>query len=178
MDCVRARGPQVSVDELARAAGVSKPVLYDLFGSRRGLAVAVADELADLVERELVEAIDPSRPPAPAWVIRSFVTAVLRIAGDDKHLYRFTVQSLRASDQSLLDNPLAARLRERASAFIDLASPTIDGVTASILLDGLFGFLLGATESWLSSGEPIPSTTLVDRLADALFAAWSMAFAG
>src|SRR5581483_949637 len=49
--CVRGRGPHVSVDELARASGVAKPVLYDVFGDRRGIAAAVAGELADMIER-------------------------------------------------------------------------------------------------------------------------------
>ena len=48
-----------SMDELAQRAGVSKPVIYDQFGSKEGLVVAVVDAMGI----ELNEAI---RPPSTA----------------------------------------------------------------------------------------------------------------
>src|SRR4051812_23805234 len=49
----------VSMDAVARAAGVSKGTLFHRFGSRAGLAMALLDE----AERELQEAV--LRGPAP-----------------------------------------------------------------------------------------------------------------
>src|SRR3954453_4241662 len=49
----------VSMDAVARAAGVSKGTLFHRFGSRAGLAMALLDE----AERELQEAL--LRGPAP-----------------------------------------------------------------------------------------------------------------
>jgi len=170
--CVRERGPQVSMDELARAGGVSKPVLYDVFGDRRGIAIAVASELADTVERDLWASVSSSHPE-PAGLIRGLVTTVLDIVHDDTNLYRFTVQDLRASGAGLLDNPLAARLHDRASVLIARGSPALGAGTASILADGLFGFLLAATESWLAQGARVGRDSLVEHLSTALHAAWA-----
>src|SRR4051794_28253097 len=53
---------ELSIDEIARRAGVAKGLLYYYFGSKRGLYVAVVEQAA----RELGERIesDPTRPPA------------------------------------------------------------------------------------------------------------------
>lgn len=171
--CVRERGPHVSVDELARASGVSKPVLYDVFGDRRGIAAAVAGELADMIERDVWASLSASYPPEPASLVRGLVAAVIDLAGDDTNLYHFTVQDLRASGAGLLDNPLAARLHERASALIALGSPTLGAGVVSIIANGLFGFLLAATESWLARGQRVSRDALVERLTVALLAAWA-----
>lgn len=47
MDSIRARGPELSLDDIAADSGVSKPVIYGHFGDRLGLADAVAVELGD-----------------------------------------------------------------------------------------------------------------------------------
>jgi AcrR family transcriptional regulator len=38
-------GPQVSMDEIATEAGITKPIVYRHFGDRRGLAVALRDSV-------------------------------------------------------------------------------------------------------------------------------------
>ena len=43
---VRREGPGVSMDEIAREAGVTKPIVYRTFGDREGLTQAVADRFA------------------------------------------------------------------------------------------------------------------------------------
>lgn len=170
--CVRERGPRVSVDELARAGGVSKPVLYDVFGDRRGIAIAVASELADTIERDLWASLDGRLPQDPGRLIRRLVATVLDIVSEDTNLYHFTVQHLRTSGSGLLDNPLAARLHDRASALIAQGSSTVEVGAGAILADGLFGLLLAATESWLAQGEGVARDSLVDLLSNALHAAW------
>jgi AcrR family transcriptional regulator len=51
----------IQIDDIARAAGISKGLLYHYFGSKRGFYVAIVEEAA----RELLEAtkIDPALPP-------------------------------------------------------------------------------------------------------------------
>lgn len=173
--CVREHRPHVSVDELARAAGVSKPVLYDQFGDRRGITAAVAGELADLIERDVWASLAASSPPEPSNLVRGLVASVLDLVGDDTNLYHFAVQDLRASGAGLLDNPLAARLHARASVVLAVSWPSLDVATLSILVDGLFGFLLTATESWLARGRHTARDSLVEPLSAALLAGWATA---
>lgn len=59
---VRREGPAVSMDAIAREAGVTKPIVYRAFGDREGLTAAVADrfagELAESLERAIADEPD------------------------------------------------------------------------------------------------------------------------
>lgn len=59
---VRREGPGVSMDAIAREAGVTKPIVYKAFGDREGLTGAVAErfagELAGALESAIGQASD------------------------------------------------------------------------------------------------------------------------
>ena len=55
MGAIRVHGPDVSVDDMAAAAGVSKPVLYGEFGDKVGIGEAIAVELGERGERVVIE---------------------------------------------------------------------------------------------------------------------------
>ena len=54
---VRREGPGVSMDEIAGEAGVTKPIVYRVFGDREGLTNAVADHFANEIASALGTAI-------------------------------------------------------------------------------------------------------------------------
>ncbi len=54
---VRRKGPGVSMDEIAAEAGVTKPIIYRVFGDREGLTKALADRFADALAASLQQAI-------------------------------------------------------------------------------------------------------------------------
>src|SRR5687767_9352093 len=54
---VRREGPNVSMDEIAAEAGVTKPIVYRAFGDREGLTKALADRFADELAASLQGAI-------------------------------------------------------------------------------------------------------------------------
>ncbi len=58
LDVFRSGGLTTPLDEVARAAGVSKGTIYHRFGSRRGLIDAVVDELVAVQLRGIVEAVE------------------------------------------------------------------------------------------------------------------------
>lgn len=51
MNAVRRNGGACSLDDMARAAGVSKLVLYSAFGDKQGVAYAIAVSLSKRLER-------------------------------------------------------------------------------------------------------------------------------
>ncbi|HEX4108626.1 MAG TPA: TetR/AcrR family transcriptional regulator [Solirubrobacteraceae bacterium] len=53
----------VSMDEIAGAVGVTKPVLYTHFGSKEGLYVSCLARLAEPLVKHVQEAVDPGEPP-------------------------------------------------------------------------------------------------------------------
>ena len=50
---VREEGPRATMEAMAAAGGVTKPILYRHFGDRRGLVAAIGERF----QRELGEAI-------------------------------------------------------------------------------------------------------------------------
>src|SRR5437588_11522378 len=57
---VRREGPGASMDDIAREAGITKPIIYRAFGDRDGLTNAVADlfagELRDVLQTAITQA--------------------------------------------------------------------------------------------------------------------------
>jgi len=67
LEVFRERGLGTALDEVARAAGVSKGTIYHRFGGRRGLIDAVVDDLvAERIEGILVE-VEGIDDPAEAF---------------------------------------------------------------------------------------------------------------
>jgi AcrR family transcriptional regulator len=77
----------VTMDEVARAAGVAKGTVFNRFGDRAGLALALLDEH----ERELQEAILRGPPPLgpgapPRERLRAFLTALAELTVEHRDL--------------------------------------------------------------------------------------------
>ena len=72
-----------NVDDIARAAGVSKATLYSYFPDKRLLFMEMASRQCALQADEAMLKIDPSRPPAEVLplVARSFLKFVLSEMG-------------------------------------------------------------------------------------------------
>ena len=49
-----------SMNDVAKAAGITKPVLYQHFASKRDLYVELVDDVADRLANEVVSAVDPA----------------------------------------------------------------------------------------------------------------------
>jgi AcrR family transcriptional regulator len=93
VDAIRREGPAVSMDSLARAAGVTKPILYRVFGARDGLLSALADRWTaelDEVLAPLVAAGDSDGRDLLGGTIAAYLELVER----DPALYRFLTDRL------------------------------------------------------------------------------------
>lgn len=152
MEAVRTRGANVSVDELARVAGVSKPVLYSEFGDKRGVADAIAVSLAHQLEARVAADLAGGPIDIPA-VVRATVEALVELIDTEPELYEFIVRSIRSSDRGFLDNGLVRVIQQRFEVLVGLLLPGLDRVRVRVLTDGLFGFGFAAVESWTSHRE-------------------------
>jgi AcrR family transcriptional regulator len=154
MNAIRRGGPELSIDELAAAAGVSKPVLYDEFGDKLGLADAVAVVLAEHFQNKVLAALAAAPELDVGIGVRAAVGALITLISDEPALYAFLARSLRQSDRGFLDNALVRVMHERATLLVRLAAPEVDLDTLAVLTDGLFGFMFAAVESWHGTGRP------------------------
>jgi AcrR family transcriptional regulator len=164
MAAIRRDGPDLSIDDLAAAAGVSKPVLYDEFGGKFGLADAMAVMLAEKVERDILKQLALGPTIDVEKGVRVGVAVIIDLIVDEPNMYAFLVRSMRANDRGFLDNALVRQIHARATVLVRLVAPDLDLATLTVLTDGLFGFVFGAVESWQATRKP-SKARLIDGLA-------------
>jgi AcrR family transcriptional regulator len=167
IDAIREHGPDLSIDDIAAAAGVSKPVLYDEFGGRLGIADAVAVVIAERIERQVIGRLAAGGAFDLGAAVRAFVEALVNLIDDEPSLYVFLVRSLRSPERGFLDNALLAVVHQRAAMVVGFIAPGMPEAHLRILTDGLFGFVFGAVESWQARKAP-PKHELIDTLTDVI----------
>jgi AcrR family transcriptional regulator len=168
MAAIRRKGPDVSLDDMAAEAGVSKPVVHDEFGGKAGLAEAIALHLASGAERLILDALADGGGRIDAREgARIAVTATIDIVAEEPAIYGYLVRSLRADDRGLLDNALVRSMHDRAQALMRLVAPQLDPDVLTVLAHGTFGFVFAAVESWQMNGTP-SREVLIDALADVI----------
>jgi AcrR family transcriptional regulator len=155
-----------SMDELARRAGVTKPVVYDLFGSKDGLYRACVERAAERLRSAVREATGAEREVEDK--LRAGCLAFLRFAVEHRVAwdvlwlapagnFAAEAQSIRARQAALV----AALLAEEAGPDVDPAR-----------LEAVVSILNGGSEGLAGWAFEHPETPL-EQLADlfvALFA--------
>jgi AcrR family transcriptional regulator len=172
MAAVRSTGADTSVDDMAAAAGVSKPVLYASFGDKHGIAEALAVELVDRSQQALLDELASGRAVDIPAAVRVAVDSFVRLIEAEPQLYAFIVRSIRTNDRGVLDNALVRSLQVRFEQYGPVLAPGADPALLTIVTHGTFGFMVGAVESWLVSRRP-DRDQLVDQLVEVLLAAFA-----
>ena len=87
VELIRSNGPDVTMDEVADAAGVSKPIVYRNLGDKLALVIALSEifveRLNDVVERAVVAT------PHGRASFASGVRAALELIDEDRNLFLF-----------------------------------------------------------------------------------------
>ena len=158
------------MDEIAEAAGISKPMLYNYFGSKEGLYFAYVD----LSYRQIVAAIDEAvaRGEAagepPDQQLRTGVRAYYRYIGDHQDAFRVLFREMGDPGGKL------ARQRHRlsrrvANAIQAILSHHSEGPPAQLSADALAEAFLGAARSladWWLDNPQVAADTIADQLMD------------
>jgi AcrR family transcriptional regulator len=163
---IRAEGPGASIEAIAAAAGVTKPVIYARVGDRADVAAALADRLA----ARLIDASAASTTTASGRAaLVAFVRVTLQVIADHRELFLFvTRESNSASaDQRLFlagrsAAPLAeqlARLRERRGDDPAAATPWAYGIVG----------MLNMVAMWWLADDDRPVDQLAEQLTDLLW---------
>lgn len=91
---------QTSVQEIAAAAGVKKPVLYYYFGSKEGLYRALVEQSAYLLRRLVSEATAPCGADEPIGArMGRLAETLIGLARDNKDPVRFFFAHFLAADE-------------------------------------------------------------------------------
>ncbi len=178
MAAIRLNGADVSLVDMAKAAGVSKPVLYSEFGDKQGVADAIAVALVTRVEADIVTRVvgDLNLETAltdgavnPRRAITEMVRVLIDLIDDEPDVYKFIIRSLRANDRGFLDNALVRVIHERSVFFLRFFSADVEPADVEVVVDAAFGMILGAVESW-QSNRAVPKDRLIELLSGAIYA--------
>ena len=157
-----------SMNDLAEAAGVTKPVLYQHFGSKRELYL----ELLDDVGSRLRESIDKATSEAatPRQQVERGVTAYFRFVHEHEAAFQvlFGGGSRRDEEFAAYARRVEDSIADLVAALIDV--PGLDDETRRLLAHGIVGLAEGASRHWLRGGSVRDPADLAHRVAELAWA--------
>ena len=169
---------EVSIDDIARAAGISKGLLYHYFPTKRDLYLAgLRTTAADLIERTTAAA-RPELPPIER--IRAGLDAYFDHMASHARPFLALMRGGIGSDPevtTVLENVRAAfveRLFSRSEGTPLAALTATDAPLVVIAVRGWIGFVEAASLEWLARRAP-DRDAVRDLLVDALLATMRVA---
>ena len=165
VEAVRIAGPEFSVDDVARSAGVSKTVIYRYFSDKDELVDAVLERIstAVLLPRLLGElGLDHADDRAG---LRAVIAAFVSLIEDEPELYRFGYahagRSGRADLVAATEREIAEALgRMMAERLAEAGRPIESAMTWAY---GVVGMVQLAAH-WWSAARTVPAAELIDQL--------------
>jgi AcrR family transcriptional regulator len=165
VEAVRQAGPDFSVDDVARSAGVSKTVIYRYFTDKEELIDAVLQRISDaiLLPRLLGElAIERPDDRSRLYVM---IAAFVQLIEDEPELYRFAyAQAGRAGRADLV----AGTERQIAEALGTLIAQRLEaaGRSTSPAMTWAYGVvgMVQLAAHWWSGTREVPAAELVEQL--------------
>jgi len=156
---------EVSIDELARAAGISKGLLYHYFPTKRDFYVATVRHAAkDLLERTF----RPSEMTA-AERLQGGLDAFLEYVSEHGTAYTSLLRSGIGADLEVARIVDSTR-EEFCTRLVEGLGIDAPGPLMRPALRGWVGFVEAATIDWLSSPRPAERAALRSFLVEVLFA--------
>lgn len=168
---IRAEGPGVSMDQIARAADVAKPILYRHFGDKQGLYRAVAERFAGQLRERIRGVLEQDTPSRD--LLAAAVDAYLAFLEEETNLYRFLVQRILAESPDMT----TALMDFRGQVAADLTRILRDRLKplgadtggAEPWAHALVGMAAGAGEWWIDAAPGMSRHHLVDYLVTLLW---------
>ncbi|MUM21055.1 TetR/AcrR family transcriptional regulator [Mycobacterium sp. CBMA271] len=174
---IEENGPDVSIDDILKAAGVSRPKLYRFFDDKDALFYAVAERLQEIV----IERITPHLTLSGTLrdFVRSSLVAYVDLVDARPNTLRFLIGSHFTdgrSPASLIDSgrPLADAMVEFLAGVIRMYGG--NGENLQYAVDAMLGAVSLGVLRWVN--EPtIPKDALVEELTMLVWGAFAAATA-
>ncbi|MFN8052226.1 MAG: TetR/AcrR family transcriptional regulator [Acidimicrobiales bacterium] len=161
---IRTIGADASMSDIAAEAGVSKPVLYDSFRDKSGLAAALADRFLGELDTTLLDTVTAEISPREA--LGTTIGVFVRFAEREPELYRFLVEGSAGTGREAVELPMLTSLAERIAGYLTGPVATIDDPErAESWAFAIMGMVFSSVGWWLD-GRTRTRAQLVDDLTD------------
>lgn len=165
---IRAEGPGVSMDQIAAACGVTKPIIYRHFGDRDGMVRALSARYAGTLVRLATDAEVELEPASAMVVLRSQIDIYLRLIEQDTNLYRFLSENKACDpERQHLVADVAERVAKLVAGYLEGLGRS--SAPARTIAYALTGMVHNVGQWWLTD-RTLPRDELVDQL---VTIAWS-----
>ncbi len=168
-------GPEVSMGEIAKAAGAAKPKLYRHFADKADLYDAIVDRMRDLLWERIVDGVDLTNDPVRE-LIRRGASEYVAVVTQHPNVFRFILNGHFAQRRdSSAESPRSlqsARQAARQVADLFMGSVTerpIDPNGVELVIYSVFGAVASATDWWLGANlreDPMPVERFVAYLTE------------
>jgi AcrR family transcriptional regulator len=157
-----------SMNDIAVEAGVTKPVLYQHFASKRELFAELLSEVGAGMQEAVTKAIAAAQ--SPHQMVTLGFDAYFRFVQDNRDAFTLFYGGGLARDSEFTDvvNRVESALAAQVADLI-----VIDGLSAGqrrVLGHGIVGMIEGASVHWLNDASDTDPATLAAQLAEL---AWS-----
>jgi AcrR family transcriptional regulator len=158
---------QASMEAVAEAAGVTKPVLYQHFGSKRELYLELLGDIGNQLMDSVVAAIGAADHPH-AQVEAGFGAYFAFVAS---HVNGFRLLFGGRLEPDVEVAAVAQRVEEAmAETVAELIDVDLDGEHRRVLAHGVIGLAEATSRYWVGRGLPIDAERLAGRVADLAWA--------
>src|SRR6058998_2284404 len=154
---------QTSMEEVADAAGVTKPVLYQHFGSKRELYLELLDDVGGRLMATISAAVAPAE--GPRQQVHAGFLAYFRFVAEHESAFQLLFGSGARRDDEFAD---AVRKVETsiAESIAPLIEADIDEEHRRTLAHGLVGLAEGTGRHWVANGLDLDPEVVSRRIAE------------
>jgi AcrR family transcriptional regulator len=164
--CVRAireLGPDLSMADLAAEAGVTRPILYDHFGDRAGIAAALVRRYAANLDTALAPVMEREAPFRD--VLRDGIDVFCTFVDREPALWSFLQAAQAAPHEDSLEITVGRKIALALAGALERAGA--DPSVAPVWAAGILGAVFLAAETW-STRRTVSRKVLVDQLTSLL----------
>jgi AcrR family transcriptional regulator len=158
---------QTSMEEVADAAGVTKPVLYQHFESKRELYLELLEDVGGHLNAAVAKAVASAR--GPHQQVQAGFDAYFRFVADHEHAFMLLFGGGARRDEEFADT-----VRHVEGSMADEIAPLIEAdVDADhrlALAHGLIGLAEGSARHWVAGGRQMDADRLAARLSQLAWA--------
>ncbi|AOS94322.1 TetR family transcriptional regulator [Mycobacterium intracellulare subsp. chimaera] len=166
-------GPDLSIDDVVKTAGIPRPKLYRFFADKDALFAAVGQRVQELIIEQVVPQFDAATTALE--LVSSAVAAYVGLVDKRPNLFRFLVNSHFRDGRSPAD--LIEGGRPLSDATVDAWSAAIEarggeGANFEYVVDAALGAVGLGVLRWLNS-PTVSKDALVEELTAFLWGAFS-----
>jgi AcrR family transcriptional regulator len=154
-----------SMDDIAKRAGVSKPILYQYFSSKENFYLAVLDERVEVIVQQISDAINSAEGNRNR--LEAAIACYFRLVDDADRGFRLIFES-----DFTMNHEVRARVEDVVAQVSRIVGAEVSKQTgmslgeANILAGGLSGMAQAAAWRWLRLGRPVAMEKAIEQTLD------------